>query len=188
MDKRVSYGDLHDEQLSALLKRGDHLAFTEVFNRYTPLLYIHAYNKLRNDIEARDVVQEMFIRLWDKRESIDEQNNLSGYLYRSVMNGIFNLLKHKKVVSGYAEAFSSIPYQSEGADYLVREKQLKQFIDGEISSLPPRMRAVFELRRNEHLSNKEVAERLDIAESTVADQMKKALKILRARLGVSLFF
>lgn len=168
------------------MKQGDHAAFTEIFNRYTNLLYLHAYNKLRNDTEARDVVQEMFIRLWDKRTLIDEGNNLSGYLYRSVMNGIFNLLKHKKVVTNYADAFSRVPYQSGGTDHLIREKQLKAFIEAEISALPPRMRAVFELRRNEHLSNKEVADRLEITESTAADQMKKALKILRSKLGMNL--
>lgn len=178
------YKDLQDEQLSALLKRGDHVAFTEIFNRYTSLLYLHAYNKLRNDTEARDVVQEMFIRLWDKREAIDENNNLAGYLYRAVMNGIFNVLKHKKVVSSYAETFSRVPHQRGGTDHLIREKQLAAMIAAEINALPPRMREVFELRRNEFLSNKQVAEQLNITESTVADQMKKALKILRAKMGM----
>lgn len=186
--KETDYSGFQDEQLSALLKQGDPEAFTEIFNRYTSLLYIHAYNKLRNETEAREVVQEMFVRLWDKREAIDEGNNLSGYLYRSVMNGIFNLIKHKKVVTVYAEAFYKTPRQTAGTDHLIREKQLQAYIQTEIENLPPRMREVFKLRRNDYLSNKEVAERLNITESTAADQMKKALKILRSRLGAYFIF
>jgi RNA polymerase sigma-70 factor (ECF subfamily) len=183
-----AYRDLDDGQLCVLIKNGDHRAFSEVFERYTPLLYIHAYKKLRNDTEAKDVVQETFIRLWNKRALLDEGNNLSGYLYRSVMNRIFNLMDHQKIVDGYAKAFNINLYRSHGSDHLVREKQLKELIEKEINRLPPRMREVFELRRNEHLSNKQVAEQLNISESTVADQMKKALKLLRSRLGMKLIF
>lgn len=185
--EKIGYRNFSDHQLASLLIRHDHAAFTEIFNRYNTLLYLHAYNKLRNDHEARDVVQELFIKLWDKRESVNDKHNLSGYLYRSVMNLIFNHLKHKKVVSVYAREFGKMPNNYEGADFLVREKQLAEYIAIEIENLPPRMRAVFNLRHREQMSNKEVAEQLQIAESTVADQMKKALKILRGRMGTYFF-
>ncbi|WP_164108529.1 MULTISPECIES: RNA polymerase sigma factor [Sphingobacterium] len=173
----------NDQQLTELMQADDHAAFTEIFNRYSALIYSHAYNKLRNEEEARDVVQEMFINLWIKRASLDPQNNLSGYLYTAVRNGVLNLIKHKKVVTNYADLFSQINLQyTASTDHLIREKQFAALIEAEIAALPPRMREVFELRHKEHLSNKEIAEKMQIAESTVADQMKKALRILKPKV------
>jgi RNA polymerase sigma-70 factor (ECF subfamily) len=185
----VEYKTFHDVELMDLLKSSDHAAFTEIFHRYSSLLYSHAYNKLRNETEARDVVQEIFVLLWAKREELDLKTNLPGYLYTAVRNNIFNMLKHKKIISAYATVFSSINEQSEViTDHLVRSKQFAAIIDAEIAALPPRMRKVFELRRIEHLSNREVALMLNITESTAADQVKKALRILRMRIGLILIF
>jgi RNA polymerase sigma-70 factor (ECF subfamily) len=181
----ADYSTYTDQELTILLKAGDHQAFTVVFNRYSGLLYAHAFNKLRNEADARDVVQEMFISLWAKHLNLDAGNNLSGYLYTSVRNSIFNMIKHKKVVSAYAETFTRINEQyTASTDHLVRERQFSAMIENEIAALPTRMRAVFDLRRLENLSNKEIAKRLDITESTVADQMKKALRILKPKIGL----
>ncbi|WP_316798468.1 RNA polymerase sigma-70 factor [Pedobacter frigidisoli] len=183
----ISYSSLTDNELLYHLKNDDHLAFTEIFRRYSALLYSNAFNKLRNESDARDVVQEMFIKIWTKRESIQMDNNLSGYLFVALRNGIFNLIKHNNLVSAYADQFSQANADSGVyTDTLIREKQFAAMIEAEIASLPPRMRAVFELRRMENLSNKEVAARLGITESTAADQMKKALRILKTRIGLIL--
>jgi len=74
----AEYNTFQDTELVDLLKSGDHAAFTEIFHRYSPLLYSHANNKLRNDTEARDVVQEIFVKLWAKREELDLKTNLPG--------------------------------------------------------------------------------------------------------------
>ncbi|KQM76975.1 hypothetical protein ASE74_17035 [Pedobacter sp. Leaf216] len=180
----IPYASLTDDDLIYHLKKDDHSAFTEIFNRYSNLLYAHAFNKLRDEGDARDVVQEMFMKIWHKRDSIEQGNNLSGYLFIALRNGIFNLIKHKNLVNTYAAQFSKANDDSGiYTDTLVREKQFAAMIAAEIANLPPRMRTVFELRRNENLSNKEVAARLGITESTVADQMKKALRILKNKIG-----
>ena len=164
------------------------MAFTEIFNRYSQLLYAHAFNKLRIESDARDVVQEMFMKFWDKRSSVEQGSNLAGYLFVALRNTIFNLLKSKARVTAYADAFTKANADSGVyTDTLVREKQLSAMIEREIANLPPRMRAVFELRRKENLSNKEVALRLGITESTAADQMKKAIRVLKTKIGLLLF-
>lgn len=180
------YSNYSDQDLMALLKLGDHTAYTEVFNRYNAPLYLHAFNKLRDEDEALDVVQEMFTKLWVKRALLDTENNLAGYLFKGVRNSIFDLIKHKKIVTAYEEAFSGFAANYVMTDHLIREKQFAALIEREIAALPPRMREVFELRRKENLSNKEIAVRMNIAESTVADQMKKAIKILKMRIGLGL--
>ena len=188
MNGGAEYSKFPDGELALLVRAGDHAAFTEIFNRYSALLYVHAFNKLRDENDARDVVQEMFINLWAKKENLDVANNLSGYLYTAVRNNIFNFIKHQKVTSAYAEKFSGLNQNSEIiTDHLVRERQFAAIIAAEIALLPPRMREIFELRQKEHLSNREIAQKLGLAESTVADQMKKALKTLRLKLGLMIF-
>ena len=180
----TSYSTFSDQELARLLKSDDRLAFTEIFNRYSAPLFANAFNKLRNEDDAHDVVQDVLTKLWSRRSSIDPDNNLSGYLFAGVRNAFFDIIKHKKVIAAYEESFQSFDQQSYLiTDYLIREKQFLELIEKEIASLPPRMREVFELRRKGNLSNKEIAARMQIAESTVADQMKKALKILRLKIG-----
>ena len=180
----TNYSTFSDQELARLLKYDDRLAFTEIFSRYSAPLFANAFNKLRNEDDAHDVVQDVLAKLWAKRSTIDPDNNLSGFLFTGVRNAFFDFIKHKKVITAYEESFQNFDQQNYLiTDHLIREKQFLELIEREIAALPPRMREVFELRRNENLSNKEIAEKMQIAESTVADQMKKALKILRLKFG-----
>lgn len=184
----IIYENLTDDDLIFRMKNNDHHAFTEIFNRYSQLLYGHAYNKLRIESDARDVLQEMFMKFWDKRGSLEEGNNLSGYLFVALRNTIFNLIRSKARIKSYAETFSKTNADSGiYTDTLIREKQFAAMIEAEIAKLPPRMREVFELRKKQNLSNKEVAVRLGITESTSADHMKKAVRILKSKIGLLWF-
>jgi len=177
--------DLKDDgELIALLVAGDRSAFTEIFNRYNKLLYSHVLNKIRDEDAAEDLVQDIFVVLWEKR-SLVKNINLSGYLFTMTRNRILNMLSHSKIVSDYASAIKNYEQPSyPKTDELIREKQLSAIIEAEINALPPRMREVFVLSRYKHLSNKEIAARLGLSEHTVADQIKKSLKTLRFRIGV----
>ncbi|TJZ59904.1 RNA polymerase sigma-70 factor [Sphingobacterium olei] len=177
--------DLKDDgELIALLVAGDRSAFTEIFNRYNKLLYSHVLNKIRDEDAAEDLVQDIFVVLWEKR-SLVQNINLSGYLFTMTRNRILNMLSHSKIVSDYASAIKNYEQPSYPiADELIQEKQLSAIIESEINALPPRMREVFVLSRYKHLSNKEIAARLGLSEHTVADQIKKSLKTLRFRIGV----
>lgn len=178
------YTELSDEDLSRLSRSGDHDAFTEIFNRYNGLLYIHAYRKLKERELAKDIVQDVLSTLWIKRNQIDPSNNLGGYLYTSLRNKIFDLLSRQEVANRHVISLQK--YLEQGSvltDYPVREKQMAAIIEREIEALPSRMREVFVLSRKEHLSYKEIAEKMAISEETVKDQIKKALKVLRPRIG-----
>jgi RNA polymerase sigma-70 factor (family 1) len=183
----AAYSAYTDQELLVFLKEGRQAAFTEIYDRYHALLFIHADQKLRDEDEARDVVQDAFVKLWEKRGELKISSNLSGYLYMVVRNQIFDFIKHRKVITSYADGFYEAAADTEVfADHLIREKQFAAMISAEIQSLPPRMREVFELRRMEDLSNREVALRLGITELTAADQMKKAMRILKTRIGLIL--
>jgi RNA polymerase sigma-70 factor (ECF subfamily) len=184
----MSYFSYTDEDLFSLLKEGDHTAFTEIYNRYSGILYAHTLKRLQEPEEAMDIVHELFTYLWQKREEIEITSYLSGYLYTSVRNRVINSIAHKDITSKYYEFKQSSSHSMiSSTDHLVREKQLSEIIEKEISSLPKRMREVFELSRFQQLSHKEIALKLDITELTVKKQVNKALRILRIKLDLFAF-
>ncbi len=185
------YNDLSDFDLVSLIKTDDHVAYRELFFRYTGVLYTHAYVKLQDREEARDAVQEVFSTLWSKRDSLEFQSNVSGYLYSSVRNRVLNILSRNKIKSNYITSLSDYRKSySDETDHLTRTNQLQAIIDKEMKNMPEKMREVFSLSRNHQLSHREIAEKLGISENTVKNHVHGALKILRIKLGLAnyLFF
>jgi RNA polymerase sigma-70 factor (ECF subfamily) len=179
-----AYKSLDDQALVTLLRQGDKEAYTIIYDRYKNLLYSHAYRKLGDPEEVKDVLQELFTNLWNKRADIPVTMNLSGYLYAGVRNRVLNLLSHKQVESKYIISLQQfIEEESYTTDLAIREKEFAALIQKEIDMLPPKMREVFLLSRKEYLSHQEIAEKLSISEQTVAKQVTNALRILRVRFG-----
>ena len=179
-----------DELLMAAIKAGDMHSFSEIYQRYWPLLYRHAFKILKDEESAEDVVQDVYIKFWEMAPQISIEISVERYLYRMVRNQILNMIEKTSVRSSYLQDLGN--FMKEGyeiTDHLVRERILIKIIEDEIKKLPLRMREVFELKRNNHLSYKEIADVMDISELTVKTQMNKAITILRKRLGnqLSLF-
>lgn len=174
-----------DQELLLLLRAGDWNAYEQIYHRYKFILHNHAWNKTRNREESQDIVQEIFTILWAKREKLDVNTNLAGYLYTSLRNYILNQIVHKSVQDKYIASIQSfVDQDAEKADHRVRESELKAQIEKEIDALPARMKEVFQLSRKENLSHKQIAELLGITEQTVKKQMTNTLKILRGKLGL----
>jgi RNA polymerase sigma-70 factor (ECF subfamily) len=175
---------LSDAQLIVSLKAGDIGSYTTLYNRYFRLLYGYAYKKLWDKELAKDLIQNFFVTLWIKRTEITIDHSVSGYFFTVVNRRIADHFLHKGVEEKYVESLSAFIAEPSQPDHLIREKQLTYFINAEIQALPSRMREVFRLSRNEHLSHKEIAQRMGIAESTVNRQVSNALSLLKSRLDL----
>jgi RNA polymerase sigma-70 factor (family 1) len=172
-----------DNELVHLLKKGDHAAFTEIYIRYSKVLYIHAYKILNNRNEVKDIVQDIFATLWNKRSDLIIQTNLAGYLYVATRNNVIKIISRQQVKSKYLDfSQSTLNYSPSITDHLIREKQLHKIIEAEINELPPKMRLIINLSRKSHLTHKEIAYKLNLSESTVKKQVNNSLKILRIKL------
>lgn len=137
--------------------------------------------------EVEDVIQELFIYLWDKRETLNFTVSLSGYLFTAVRNRVFNVYIKKKREASYLTSLQEFIESGEyTTDLIVREKEFAVIIEKEIEALPTRMREVFLLSRDAGLTHKQIAAQLGTSELTVTTQIRNALKVLRLRLG-SLF-
>jgi len=184
----TEYNSLKDAELTDLLKSADTSAFTELYNRYKGLLYIYACKITKDEDIAEDLIQELFITLWDKRETINFTSSISSYLYTAVRYKFFDLVDKQKVRTDYIQAFKLFLDKGEHVtDNYILEKELAATIEKEISNLPAKMRKVFLLSRKENLTNREISERLDISEKTVKNQLSTALRTLKVKLGVLTF-
>lgn len=181
------YSTINDEGLFSRLKADDEGAFREIYERYFEYLFVQAYRRLNNKEEARDVVQETFTVLWDKREQIFITGSLAAYLFSAVRNRILNIISRKHVQSTYISSLQR--FLDSGiceTDHLVRSNQLKALIEKEMAALPGKMKQVFSLSRDKHLSHKEIATELNLSEQTVKKQVTNAIKILKSKLSTEL--
>ena len=185
------YSGYTDSELATLLKQGDQSAYTELFERYKGVLYAHAYRLLEDHDEAADVIQDVFLTLWQKRLSLNVSSSLSSYLYVAVRNRIFKLFARKKVAERYTESLQRFRVQDRNyTAEKVLERELAAIIEREVDALPEKMREIFLLSRDETRSYKEIGEQLDISEKTVRNQVYNALRLLKVKINflLTLFF
>jgi len=178
-----------DANLWLRVREGDEVAFKEIFERYNGLLYSHVINKLDDEDEARDMVQDIFIALWEKRSTIHEVN-IAGYLFTAARNKVLNSIRHKKIISKFEKDFRNFAgdHAANNVENSIYKRELEAIIEMEIAALPERMREVFELSRKGCLAHQEIADQLGISKHTVNDHIKASLKILRLKVKmISLF-
>lgn len=174
-----------DSELVARLRKGDEAAFGAIYDRYWDKLFVVSANRIGDQQDAEECVQDVFHKLWTLRETFSlENDNLGGYLAVAVRNQVFNrrLKRHRERLraEGYTP-LQTLPPSPE-QEFIARELQKR--IDGAIRALPEQCRIVFELRQKEDLTNKEIAERLGISENTVKYHLKKANRDIRGNLEV----
>ena len=177
-----NYKSLTDNELFDLTQVGDKYAFEEIYERFNGLLYIYACKLVTDKEDARDVVQEIFVYLWSNPK-IKIKSQLSAYLYTAVRYKVFDWIDKNKSKSNYLSSLENFAEQGNCItdDYL-REKEFASIIEKEVSLLPAKMRQIFEMSRQQHLSQKEIAEILHLSDKTVKKQMSNALKVLRLKL------
>lgn len=179
----TKYESMTDEELIEYLKTGSPKAYTEIYNRYKAALYRHALKVLEDKEEVSDVIHELFLTLWIKRETITINQSLSAYLYGAMRNRILDHIARNKFVGNYLDSLQhyiecAVPY----TERQVLFNELSDLVDKEVAALPPKMREIFELSRRDNLTHKEIAAQLNISDHTVKKQINNALKILRPKI------
>lgn len=171
---------LDDLQLLEKIKQGDSIAFRMLFDRYWEGLYLFAWKRLKSRQDAEDVVQHVFMKIWEHRSTRNVQLSLQAYLYRSVYYEVIAALKN---IAAGSEELSVVTEQTLPVFSNVLEKltvdELNEIISKAINELPARMQLIFKLSREEDYSIKEIAELLQLSEQTVKNQLTLALARLR---------
>jgi RNA polymerase sigma-70 factor (ECF subfamily) len=156
----------------------DEVVFEELFRSHFKGLTHFAVTYVKDGEAAREIVQEAFLNLWEKRTGIDLSKPVKSYLATSVRNRCLNYLRDNKK---YSSDLLAIENAAEQPDKMV-EAEIREKIAGSIGELPEKCREIFVLSRSENLKYQEIADRLQISVKTVEAQMSKALQHLRVRL------
>lgn len=177
--KSVDY--TNNESLIESLKQGDQKAFAYLMDQYHHRLCVYV-NSLANDHYAsEDIVQNVFLRLWERRGSLKSERSIKFYLYKSAYNDFVNQYNRASLFpleKRYHKVLTATVMDDDTEHF---ENMLKT-VDKEIQKLPPKCREVFVLSKKEGLTNLEISEHLHVSVKTVESQMTKAFAILRKSL------
>jgi RNA polymerase sigma-70 factor (ECF subfamily) len=165
------------------LRRSDRQAFELIFDRYKEQLYFFTQGYLHSYADSEEIIQNVFLSLWESRDSLKEELSLKSFLYKITVNNIYNYLKHKAIENKYLEHVSNQEVKlDDNSEESIIFNDLKKTIDQLVEDLPSKQQLIFKLSRKEGLSHNEIAARLGLSVRSVENQIYKALKHIRERL------
>ncbi len=178
---------MNDQELLDFFKQNNRFAYNEIYNRYWEELFRFAYSILNDKDTAKDILQEVFINIWQRRQHVNI-SHLGGYLFQAVKLKVLEHLRNGKIRQQHLSRINMITFANHTEDR-IRLREVEEAFDKSVSKLPDRCKEVFQLSRFEHLTNKQIAARLKISIKTVEGHLTSALKRLHKDLSefVSIF-
>lgn len=175
-----------DMELLSGLKRSERTAFNAIYEKYSAILYKTSFKRLADSDVCNDIIHDIFLSLWENREKANI-NNLKAYLFQSLRYVIIDHISKKSKTEKLLENYLYLLQKDYiGTDHQVRSTLLEQLINEEVRRLPEKMRLVYLMSREQHLSHEEIAAKMGITTDTVRSHIKQALRRLRIHLGVTL--
>jgi RNA polymerase sigma-70 factor, ECF subfamily len=174
--------DAEDKELFIKLKLGEERAFQDLFRKYYSAMCSFACQFLKDSELAEETAQDMFVKIWEKRETLNIDTSVRHYFFRSIRNHCLNQIQHEKIKKKYAGMVLENSHQEINPEHFYIEVDLIQRIEKSIDSMPPKRQEIFRLSREQGLKYKEIADTLKISVKTVEAQMGLALKYLREEL------
>jgi len=171
---------MDDDELICFLKKGDELSFTEIYNRYWDKLYFIAYKLLRDTSAAEEIVQEVFLTLWKKRDSLLIKS-INPYLAAMTRYAVYRKAGQMKNLKRQENLLGILNVKTI-LEINIDHKILLEIITGMSNKLPEKCRLVFQYNKLQDLSLTDVAEKLNISQKTAEGHLTKALRIIRTNL------
>ncbi|MCX2449770.1 RNA polymerase sigma-70 factor [Pedobacter sp. PLR] len=173
---------LSDAELITALKKGEEQAFGEIYDRYWKELYRKANNILQDPEAADDVLQDLFLRLWQRRTEVDILA-LKPYLHQALRFSVLKVIRKHKTDQQFYERLADVTTEIIAENPLLFKEQ-QHLIQDLINNLPDECKEAFLLSREEEMTYKEIASYLSISQKTVEKRISKSLKAIRAGLNV----
>ncbi|MDD7888009.1 RNA polymerase sigma-70 factor [Flavivirga sp. 57AJ16] len=172
-----------DNEIFDRLKNDDKKALTELYNSYWKPLFISAYNLLKDKEVCEEIIQDVFIDLWNSRKRLQINISFQSYLYACTRYKVFSQFRKKKIIK--VELFEDLKrrFQLTTPETEIMHKELVSQIDDIINTLPKKCRIVYKLSRQKQMTHKEIAQKLNISSKTVENHITNALRTLKAALG-----
>lgn len=163
------------------IANGNQHAFSKLYDLFYPSLLEHVVSKVNDIPVAEDILHDLFLSIWKNRQKLPEIESLPAYLYSSCRYLVIDHIRKSSQQQVYADLSDFDSADNEPAlEERLYYRYLLDAVNKEIENLPEKCRQIFKLSREEHLSNKEIAAAMNVSESTVENQINKALKRIRA--------
>ena len=181
----ATYLILTDLQLIDLLKKDDENAFSEIYSRYADSLAGFASSKFFDAEDGRDIIHDVFVKLWQERTQLKVDRDLKAYLFKLTRDRIVDKIRKNITRREYTAMVDSLAARYEATiEQKIAAKEIAQSIETSLDELSPRVKEIYLLSREENLSITEIADKLQLSEQTVKNQLSTALKHLRQSLAM----
>lgn len=172
-------------ELMIRLKNGDILAFDELYKLYSHKLFSFVFRILKDEADSDDIVQEVFLKIWEYREKLRDYKLLNSFIFTIAYNNSISLIRKRISSTKYIKYLRDLSVNQTHSNFITEIEliELNNQVENLISNLPERQKQVFLLHREKGLTYPEIAEELEISKNTVENHMVKALKYLRGNLN-----
>lgn len=177
-----------EQQYIHELNRGSYRAFDALYSLYARRLYAFALKMTKSPTDAREIVQDTFVRLWQNRENVLPEDSFQAYLFTIARNAVFNKMRsmiNSPVFVDYVDYINEATVSEDSTTYILEFEEFRLKLEEAKKLLSDTQLKVFELSKEWSLSNAEIANRLNLSEQTVKNQLSIALKTLRRKLSES---
>jgi RNA polymerase sigma-70 factor (family 1) len=172
--------NMNDAQLTYLVKTGVKEAFQELFERYGSRIYQFSYSYLRNREDSEELVQDVFLKIWEKRESLDRSKNIKAFIFKIAVNSLYDLIRRKNIEKAYKDfAVANFVQPTDHTWHQVIFDEMLENLDRLVKQMPPERQRVFKLSREEGLTSDEIARKLNLSKRTVENQLFRAVAFLK---------
>ena len=173
-----------DSEILLAIRQGNERVYETIFRKHYQALCNYACGILKDMDDAEEVVQSIFLKFWEQRESIEINVSLKSYLYRAVHNTCLNRLKHLKIQETYRQYVGDYLEETfDSATEIMDKNELESRIANALEKLPEQCRIIFKMSRFEELKYQEIADKLELSIKTIENQIGKALRIMRTELA-----
>ena len=175
--------NIDENKLLLEISQGSEAAFTNMYNHYKNIVYSTAFRITKSKIQAEEAVQDIFLKIWQNRESIAAVNNLENYIYIISRNHLFNSIKK---IARETDLISEISQNKTifiDTDNSIKDEQYNTILNQIVDQLPPQQQKVYKMAKWDGLSHQKIGENLGISTETVKKHMAQALKFIRLKIS-----
>ncbi len=173
-----------DKQVIEQLKIGSKEAFRSLFDLFGPRIHAFALSYLKNEADAEELLQEVFLKLWEVRASLDSSKNIKSFLFKICINLIYDLIRRKNIEQAYLD-YSGIndPSSVDNTWHEVIYNDMLNNMQQLIASMPEQRQRIFRLSKEDGFTNEEIAKQLNLSQRTVENHLYRGISFLKEKLG-----
>lgn len=170
----------NDSELARKIKNGEKTAYQELFDRYAPRIYLFSKSYLKNEADAEELVQDVFLKIWEKRETLDQTKNIKSFIFKIAVNIIYDFIRHKNIENAFND-FAQPIFESGSNNtwHTVIFDEMQENLQKLVSLLPEQQQKIFQLSKEEGLTNEEIAAKLNLSKRTVENHLYRAVSFLK---------